>query len=133
MKSSKLKNSIILNFRILFLNSHLSQKVGFTLLEILIALAIVGSLLITLIYTLNYHLGLVERQVVVTAATLLAKNKLLEMEKKPEEGKGAFESPYKDYTYETYVKDSPYVGISEIVVLVRAGKEEVKLNEFVFR
>jgi len=108
---------------------------GFTLLEILIALAIVGSLLITLIYTLNYHLGLIERQGIVTAATLLAKNKLLEMEKKPEEGrgKGAFESPYKDYTYETYVKDSPYVGISEIVVVVRAGKEEVKLNEFIFR
>jgi general secretion pathway protein I len=133
MKSSKLKKSIILKFKILFFNSQLSQKVGFTLLEILIALAIVGSLLITLIYTLNYHLGLIERQGIVTAATLLAKNKLIEMEKNPEEGKGTFESPYKDYTYETYVKDSPYIGISEIAVLVRAGKEEVKLNEFVFR
>ena len=106
---------------------------GFTLLEIVIALAIVGSLLITLIYTLNYHLGLVEKQGIVTAATLLAKNKLVELEKKPENGKGAFESPYKDYNYETYVKDSPYVGISEIVVVVRAGKEEIKLNEFIFR
>lgn len=106
---------------------------GFTLLEIVIALAIVGSLLVTLIYTLNYHLGLVERQGIVTAATLLAKNKLLELEKKPENKKGFLESPYEGYTYETYVKDSPYVGVSEIVVIVKAGKEEIKLNEFIFK
>jgi general secretion pathway protein I len=106
---------------------------GFTLLEVLIALAIVGSLLMTLIYTLNYHLGLVERQGVVTVATLLAKNKLLELEKKPEDKKGDFESPYKGYAYETQVMDSPYAGVSEIVVIVKAGKEEVKLNEFIFK
>ena len=56
---------------------------GFTLLEVLIALAIVGGLLVTLIYTLNYHLGLVERQETITVATLLAKNKMTDMEKNP--------------------------------------------------
>jgi type II secretion system protein I len=130
MKISKLIKSRILNFKFLIFDSC---KAGFTLLEVLISLAIVGSLLITLIYTLNYHLGLVERQEVVTVATLLAKNKLLELEKEPEDKKGVFESPYKDYTYETQVMDSPYVGVSEIVVTVKAGKEEVKLNEFIFK
>jgi len=76
---------------------------GFTLLEVLIALAIVGSLLMTLIYTLNYHLGLVERQGVVTVATLLAKNKLLELEKKTDYKKGVFEAHYKCYYYDTQV------------------------------
>lgn len=108
-------------------------KEGFTLLEVIISLAIVGTLLVTLIYTLNYQLGLVERQETVTTATLLAKNKLLDMEKKPESKKGDFEEPNKGYTYETFVKDSQYAGISEVIVVVRSGKEEVKLNEFVFK
>jgi general secretion pathway protein I len=106
---------------------------GFTLLEVLIALAIVGGLLVTLIYTLNYQLGLVGRQETVTVATLLAKNKMMEMEKLPETGKGVFDAPFDGYTYETSVKDSPYPGIGEIIVSVKADKEEVKLNEFVFR
>jgi general secretion pathway protein I len=110
----------------------LSNK-GFTLLEVLIALAIVGGLLVTLIYTLNYHLGLVERQETITVATLLAKGKMIDLEKKPESKKGEFDAPYNKYAYETFVKESPYPGISEIGVVVTAGKEEVRLNEFVFK
>lgn len=130
MKNSKLMNSRILIFKFLILNS---QRGGFTLLEVLIALAIVGGLLVTLIYTLNYHLSIVERHEAITTATLLAKDKLIEMEKNPEDKKGNFDEPYKGYTYETFVKESPYVGISEIIVVVRSDKEEVKLNEFIFK
>ena len=108
-------------------------KEGFTLLEVLIALAIVGGLLVTLIYTLNYHLSLAERQETITVATLLAKNKITEMEKVPEGKKGVFDEPYDNYSYETVVKESPYIGISEIVVTVKTGNEEVKLNEFIFK
>jgi general secretion pathway protein I len=106
---------------------------GFTLLEVLVALAIVGGLLVTLIYTLNYHLGIVERQETVTIATLLAKNTMADMETNPEIKKGNYEAPYDGYAYETNVKDSPYPGVSEIIVSVRTGKEEVKLNEFIFK
>jgi general secretion pathway protein I len=110
----------------------LRQK-GFTLLEVLIALAIVGGLLVTLISTLNYHLKVVERQETVTVATLLAKNKMTSLETKPESTKGVFDAPYNGYTYETFLKESPYVGISEIGVIVKTGNEEVRLNEFVVR
>ncbi|MEW6068223.1 MAG: prepilin-type N-terminal cleavage/methylation domain-containing protein [Nitrospirota bacterium] len=106
---------------------------AFTLLEIIIALAIVSSLLITLIYSLNYQLGLVERHETITVATLLAKDKLLELEKSPENKKGVFQEPYEGYAYETLVKDSPYIGVSEIVVVVISGKEEVRLNEYIFK
>jgi len=106
---------------------------GFTLLEVLIALAIVGGLLVTLIYTIDYQLGLVERQQTVTVATLLAKNKMMEMEKVPETGKGVFDAPFDGFIYETSVKDSPYPGIGEIIVSVRSDKEEVKLNEFILK
>jgi general secretion pathway protein I len=115
-----------LNPRILFCGK------GFTLLEILIALAIVGGLLVTVISTLNYHLGIVERHETITVATLLAKEKMVDLEKNPIQTKGNFEDPYQNYTYETSVKDSPYAGISEIIVVVKAGDEEVKLNEFIF-
>jgi general secretion pathway protein I len=106
---------------------------GFTLLEVLIALAIVGGLLVTLIYTINYQLGLVERQQTVTVAMLLAKNKMMEMERVPETKTGVFDVPFDGYTYETSVKDSPYPGIGEIIVSVRSDKEEVKLNEFILK
>ena len=106
---------------------------GFTLLEVLVALAIISGLLVTLIYTVNYQLGIVGRQETVTIATLLAKSTLTELEKKPESKKGQFDSPYEAYTYETAIKDSPYPGVNEITVLVSAGQEEVKLNEFIFK
>jgi general secretion pathway protein I len=123
-------NCKICNLQSEFCNS---RKGGFTLLEVLIALAIIGSLLVTLIYTLNYHLGIVERHENVTIATLLAKSKMADLENSPENSKGNFEAPYENYNYETFVKDSPYPDISEIVVVVRTGKEEVKMNEFIFK
>ena len=49
---------------------------GFTLLEIMIAVAIIGGLLVSLIYSLNYHLGIAERHEFATVASLLAKDKL---------------------------------------------------------
>jgi general secretion pathway protein I len=105
----------------------------FTLLEILIALAIIGGLLVTLIYTLNYHLGIIERHRTITVATLLAKSKMNDLERSPDNKNGVFDAPYDGYTYETSVKESPYVGISEIIVVVKSGKEEVELNEFIFK
>lgn len=109
------------------------RKNGFTLLEVLIALAVIGALLVTLIHTLNYHLSLVARQETITVATLLAKNKMAALANSPEENKGFFDSPYDRYSYETFVKDSPYTGIAEIGVVVKSGNDEVTLNEFVFK
>jgi general secretion pathway protein I len=126
----ELENFAICNLKFEICNS---RRAGFTLLEVLIALAIVGGLLVTLIYTLNYHLSIIERQETITVSTLLAKNKIAELEKSRENKKGVFDAPYDAYSYETFIKESPYVGISEIIVVVKAGKEEVKLNEFVVK
>lgn len=106
---------------------------GFTLLEVLIALAIVSGLLISVISTLNYHLSLIERHEAITTAILLAKYKLSSMERNPVDEKGVFEAPYENYSYETYIKDSPYPNIKEITIFVKCGKEEVRLNEFVYK
>jgi len=128
-----LNRSEVFNSKFLNLNSRSSRQNGFTLLEVMVALAVVGGLLLTLISTLNYQLDLVEKHETVTVATLLARNKLLEMEKSPVTEKGNFDEPFNSYLYETAVKESPYFGVTEIVVTVKSGSEEVKLNEFIFK
>jgi general secretion pathway protein I len=109
----------------------LGANEGFTLLEIMIALAIIGGLLITLLYSLNYHLGIAERQETLTIATMLAKNKLHDIEVSPAAANGDFPPPYSAYHYAAEITPSPYPGISEIVVTVVNGKESVKFNELI--
>lgn len=104
---------------------------GFTLLEIMISLAIIGGLLVTVIYTLNYHLSLAERQEFQTTATMLSKNKMAEAEKNPVASKGEFPEPYADYSYATVTTESPYPGVSVLTVDVSRGDEDVKLSEMI--
>lgn len=104
---------------------------GFTLLEVMISLAIVGGLLVTLIYTLNYHLGIADRHRTITISTSLAKDKIYEMETNPREIKGNFPEPYSGFSYETNVMDSSFPGMSEIQVVVRNGKEKIILSELI--
>jgi general secretion pathway protein I len=104
---------------------------GFTLLEIMISLAIIGGLLVTVIYTLNYHLSLAERQEFQTIATMLSKNKMAEAEKNPVVSKGEFPEPYSGYRYVTTLGESPYLGVSVLTVAVSRGDEDFKLSEMI--
>lgn len=104
---------------------------GFTLLEIMISLAVIGGLLVTLLYTLNYHLGIAERQEFITIATMLSKNRIAEVEKAPIISEGDFPEPYSGYRYVTVIRESPYPGISEITVTVSRGNESLKLSELI--
>ncbi|MBI5639753.1 MAG: type II secretion system protein [Nitrospirae bacterium] len=113
--------------------SSFSLQKGFTLLEIMIALAIVGGLLVTLIYSMNYHLGIAQRHEFITVASLLAKNKLAELEDSPLNVKGDFPEPHAAYHFAAEVRDSSYPGISEIIVTVTKGDEEVKFRELMER
>lgn len=107
------------------------RRRGFTLLEVMISLAIVGGLLVTLIYALNYHLGIAERHRTVTISAGLAKEKIYAMEKTPLAGKGRFPEPYAAFSYETNIRDSSFPGMSEISVVVTDGKEQVTLSELI--
>ncbi len=53
---------------------------GFTLLEVMIALAIMSGVLLTVISSFNYHLSLVTRDKEDTTVLLLARAKLEELE-----------------------------------------------------
>jgi general secretion pathway protein I len=106
---------------------------GFTLLEVMISLAIAGGLLLTLIYTLNYHLGIAERQFTVTDIVNLACDKMGEVRKNPQNVQGHFPDPYGTLSYETKVEKAPFslADLSEITVTVRSGKEVVVLSEII--
>ncbi len=104
---------------------------GFTLLEIMVSLAIVGGLLVTVIYTLNYHLGIAARHEFITTATLLAKGKIAEAENGPTDEDGKFPEPFSSYHFTVGMKDSPFPGIAQIDVTVNKNGENVKLSELI--
>lgn len=104
---------------------------GFTLLEVMIALAIIGGVLLTLIYSLNYHLGIAGRHEAVTIATMLAKEKMVDAELSPLSTSGDFESPYEAFHYKTDVTESEFPGFSELSVTVTTEKESVTMSELI--
>ncbi|MBZ0154613.1 MAG: prepilin-type N-terminal cleavage/methylation domain-containing protein [Alphaproteobacteria bacterium] len=103
-------------------------KDGFTLLEILIALAVIGGLLTTLLYTLQYHLGIAGRHEFLTVATLLAKEKMAEVEKGAMDTKGDFSGQYSGYRYRVERGDALFPGLQEISVIVSNGVEQVRIT-----
>ena len=67
----------------MLMNSRLADKHGFTLLEVLIAIAILALALPVLLGLRNFDLDLHARAGDITAATLLAQEKLIEAELSP--------------------------------------------------
>ncbi len=53
---------------------------GFTLLEVMVALAIMSGVVLTVISSVNFHLSLVARDREETIALLLARSKLEELQ-----------------------------------------------------
>lgn len=104
---------------------------GFTLLEVMIALAIIGGALLTLICSLNYHLSIADRHEELTVASLLAKEKMADVELAPSSTSGDFEAPFEAYHYQTALSPGEFPGFSEISVTVTTGKESVTFTEMI--
>lgn len=106
---------------------------GFTLLEMMVALAVVGIALVVL-------LGLAQRSILVnqrlqqmTRATLLAKQQLAEIELGTavglDQNQGVFAEPNQDYHWRAVYTATPIAGIEQIDLSVIWGDE--KDNELV--
>jgi prepilin-type N-terminal cleavage/methylation domain-containing protein len=104
---------------------------AFTLLEIMIALAIIGMTLMTVLHTANYHANLSNENTVVTQMTQLAKEKLYELEKSPSSSSGKIEGT--DFTYENVLSETDSPWIIELKTAIKGKGQEVVLNEFVVR
>jgi prepilin-type N-terminal cleavage/methylation domain-containing protein len=112
-----------------------SRSAGFTLLEIMIALAIIGIVVITIFNTVNYHSTLAFKNTLTTRMLLMAKEKLSETEQNPGNQKGVF--PGKEFSYETTVQRFTGTGnqevndILEIKAIVRGHGREIELISLV--
>ncbi|MBE0500081.1 MAG: prepilin-type N-terminal cleavage/methylation domain-containing protein [Desulfuromonadales bacterium] len=113
---------------------------GFTLLEVMIALAIIGIALVTLIGLETRTVQLAERQQRVTQATLLAQGKMTEIEVGSQSltglsgNEGLFEPPFELYRWSLVREATPLPGIEMVTVSVVWGKEnrneQVDLTSF---
>ena len=97
---------------------------GFTLLEVLVAVAITGGLLVAIINLVNHHLSVIERYQTLSVETMLAKEKLADLRASPREEKGSFPAPYSRYSYKSDIVNGPLPFLNELVLTVRRGRDK---------
>jgi prepilin-type N-terminal cleavage/methylation domain-containing protein len=102
---------------------------GFTLLEIMIALAIIGSFLTVIIYTVNYHADVSFKNAETTQMFQLAKENLTEMETNPRDSSGAFAGT--GFSFINTVNEIGEPGIIEIRSVISTDKREISLSELI--
>ncbi len=115
-----------------FSNSYfclLTSDFGFTLLEIMIALAIIGLTLVTVLQTVNYHSNVSYENIVTTHMVQLAKEKIWDMETNPVNSKGNIEGT--DLTFENIVSATDDPVIIELKTVIKGQGKEIVLNELV--
>ena len=102
------------------------QRAGFTLLEIMIAIAILSGVIITIIGSLNYHLSFVQRDRDITIATLLAKEKLEEIKILgiSQVKEGNFIPRVEGFIWKYDTEELDIKGIKKIYLTVSWGKSE---------
>ncbi len=101
---------------------------GFTLLEVLIALAIMAGVILTTIVSFNYHLGVVIRDKDESTAVLLARGKIDDPEfSRLPAGKGTFAPQRPDMTWERTIEPTQLPGVSKMIFTVSWEKERRKL------
>lgn len=101
---------------------------GFTLLEIMIALAIIGITLTVILHTVNYNTEILYQNTITTEMYQLAKEKMYELESNRVNSKGALN---KNFTFENTVSVSEDPGIVELKTTIRGHGKEVQLTEIV--
>ena len=121
----------------------LSDREGFTLLEVMIALVIVGTALIACLTLANRSVFSNEEVQRITTATMLAQHKMSELETESRldelntsDEKGQWDAPYQQYRWEVVYSATPVSGVQQVTVSVlwgdEARNEEVTLDSFLF-
>ncbi len=96
---------------------------GFTLLEVMVSLAIMAGVILTVLSSVNYHLGIVASERDNTQMTLLARSQLEVLTKEPKKDTGTFAPTYPEFTWETDVLSAeiPAMNLKKLVVRVKRG------------
>ena len=95
---------------------------GFTLLEIMIALAIMAGTILTLLSAFNHHLAIVGRDREETVALLLARGKLEELEMVPAESlspqEGTFAPERPAFAWKLGLSPTAITGLRQLTLTV---------------
>ena len=111
---------------------HRSQTMnasGFTLLEIMIALAIIGMTVTVILHTVNYHADIMYENTLRTTILQAAKGKMVELEIDNTPSSGVIGST--GIRYEKTVSKTDRPGIIEIRATVTGDGKKITLNELV--
>jgi len=102
---------------------------GFTLLEVMIALAIAAGVLLTVISSVNYHLSVVGRDSEETRAALLGRAKFDDPDfAKLTENKGNFAPDHPDVKWERETTETQLPGLSQIRLTISWDDDKKKIN-----
>jgi general secretion pathway protein I len=106
---------------------------GFTLLEVMISLAIMAGVILTVLGAVNYHAGVITDERDSTALTLLARSRMAEIEQAPAKGEGSFAPLHPELRWRAELVPAAFPGLQMLVVRVqRSGdKREVALVRYV--
>ena len=108
---------------------------GFTLLEVMISLAIMAGVILTVLSSVNYHLGIIAAERDSTALTLLARYRMAEMtelEKTPAKGEGTFTPEHPELSWKADILPADLPGLQKLVIKVWRGGDgrEVTLVKY---
>jgi general secretion pathway protein I len=115
---------------------------GFTLLEVMVALAIIAFAVVTYVHSQNTSVALLNEATSVTVATLLAQGRMVVLESSDISGalerEGIFENPeYAPFRWKERVSASPLPNVLEAQVEVswddNRGRRSVELISLVIR
>jgi len=106
------------------------RQVGFTLLEVMVALAIIGITLAVVLHTVNYHAEIMYQNTVTTQMYQMAKEKMHELENNRTNSKGNLDSVYAFENVVTRIEESE---ILELKTTVTGQGKEVSLTELVLK
>jgi general secretion pathway protein I len=103
---------------------------GFTLLEVMVALAIMAGVIMTLLGSVNYHLGIVANERDNTTLTLLARNRITELVQAPATGEGTFAPSHPELTWKADLQPTELPGLQKLVVRRGSDGREVVLVRY---
>ena len=108
---------------------------GFTLLEVLIAVAILGITFVWLISATNQAIDMATRSKFITTSTLLAQKRIADVlsdktTRAQGTGQGDFGEDYQGYTYDETVEETQLQGFYRYRLTVRWGEKNGLENVF---
>lgn len=111
---------------------------GFTLLEVMVALAIMAGVILTVLGSLNYHLASIAAERDSMTLTLLARTRLTELEQQPslaQKSEGSFAPLHADLSWRAELFPTRIPALQKLVVTVRRSgdRREVALVRYVLK